>query len=76
MKNPSENLCGTYVTIDIKKLKIATEEEIEKAAEVLSNELKELVNTHVDSLADALVVGLGNEYITPDSLRAKGYCKY
>ena len=63
------NQFGTYVTIDIKKLKIATEEEIEEAANTLSEELKELVNTHVQSMEDVLVVGLGNEYITPDSLR-------
>ncbi len=62
---------GTYVTIDIKKLKIATEEEIEEAANVLSEQLKELVNLHVGSEADVLVVGLGNEYITPDSLGPK-----
>ena len=62
---------GTYVTIDIKKLKIATEEEIEEASNVLSEELKALVNLHIDSEADVLVVGLGNEYITPDSLGPK-----
>ena len=62
---------GTYVTIDIKKLKIATEEEIEQAANVLAEELKELVNIHVDLQADVLVVGLGNEYVTPDSLGPK-----
>ena len=62
---------GTYVTIDIKKLKIATEEEIEAAANVLSEELKALVNLHIDSAADVLVVGLGNEYITPDSVGPK-----
>ena len=31
---------GNYITIDIKKLKIAQDEEIKKAADVLSNELK------------------------------------
>ena len=65
---------GTYVTIDIKKLKIATEEEIEEAANVLSGELRGLVDTHIDKASDVLVVGLGNEYITPDSLRTKSYC--
>ena len=75
-KKQQENQYGTYVTIDIKKLKIATDEEIEIAANTLSDELKELVNVHVDNMADALVVGLGNEYITPDSLRTKGHCKY
>lgn len=62
---------GTYITIDVKKLKIATDEEIEEAAKVLADQLKELIELHVDSMADALVVGLGNEYITPDSLGPK-----
>lgn len=67
---------GTYITIDIKKLKIATEEEIENASNVLAEQLKELVNAHISSMDDVLVVGLGNEYITPDSLRTKSNSKY
>lgn len=52
-------------------MKIATEEDIEEAANTLTEELKELINAHVDTAADALVVGLGNEYVTPDSLGPK-----
>ena len=33
---------GDYITIDIKNLKIAEEEEIQKSAEILSNELSQL----------------------------------
>lgn len=62
---------GDYITIDIKKLKLATEEEIQKSAEVLSKELKELIQKHITSQEDILVVGLGNIYITPDSLGPK-----
>ena len=62
---------GTNITIDIKKLKVATEDEIEEAANILSGELKSIINLHVDSMADVLVVGLGNEYVTPDSLGPK-----
>ena len=62
---------GNYVTIDIKKLKIAQDEEIEKAAEILSKELKKIVDLHVDSKGEVLVVGLGNIYVTPDSLGPK-----
>ncbi len=62
---------GNYITIDIKKLKIAQEEEIKKAAEVLSNELKKVVDLHVDKQGETLVVGLGNIYVTPDSLGPK-----
>ena len=34
---------GTYVTIDVKKLKMAGEEEIQKTSEVLTDELKKIV---------------------------------
>ncbi len=62
---------GNYITIDIKKLKIAQEEEIQKASETLSNELKKIVDLHVDKQGETLVVGLGNIYVTPDSLGPK-----
>lgn len=62
---------GTYVTIDVKDLKIATEEEMEKAGEVLTKELKNIVNKHIGSQDEVLVVGLGNIYVTPDSLGPK-----
>ena len=63
---------GTYITIDIKDLKIAENEEIQKASEIVTKELKELINKHTDVKEDILVVGLGNIYVTPDSLRTKG----
>ena len=62
---------GNYITIDVKKLKIAQEEEITKAAETLSNELKKIIDMHIDSQGEVLVVGLGNIYVTPDSLGPK-----
>lgn len=62
---------GEYVTIDIKKLKIFQEEEIEEASDVLSKELKEILNKHVEPQEEILVVGLGNIYVTPDSLGPK-----
>ncbi len=62
---------GSYITIDVKKLKIATEEEIEETSNILAEQLKELINLHINSKEDVLVVGLGNEYITPDSLGPK-----
>ena len=63
---------GTYITIDIKDLKIAENQEIQKASEIVTKELKELINKHTDKEGDILVVGLGNIYVTPDSLRTKG----
>lgn len=62
---------GNYITIDVKKLKIAQEEEIQKAAETLSNELKKIIDAHIDKQGEVLVVGLGNIYVTPDSLGPK-----
>ena len=59
---------GTYITIDIKKINLLTEEEMNKAAEILSNELKNIVGEKVQSKDDILVVGLGNEEVTPDAL--------
>lgn len=62
---------GTYITIDIQKLRLAEEAEIQKSAEILSEELKEIINKHIKSKDDILVVGLGNIYVTPDSLGPK-----
>ena len=62
---------GNYITIDVKELKIAQDDEIEKAAEVLAEELKKIVDLHVDKKGEVLIVGLGNIYVTPDSLGPK-----
>ena len=62
---------GSYITIDIKKLKLATDEEIEKYGNVLSNELRKLIDMHSTKQDEILVVGLGNIYVTPDSLGPK-----
>lgn len=62
---------GTYITIDIQKLRLAEEAEIQKSAEVLSKDLKEIINKHIAPKDDILVVGLGNMYVTPDSLGPK-----
>lgn len=62
---------GNYITIDIKKLKTATDEDIESYSNILSNELRNLIDVHVSKQDDILVVGLGNIYVTPDSLGPK-----
>ena len=62
---------GSYITIDIKRLKLAQEEELQKAGEVLTNELKQVIGNHIDSQGEILVVGLGNIYVTPDALGPK-----
>ena len=62
---------GNYITIDIKKLKLAGEEEIQKSSEILSQELKNILDMHIDNQGEVLVVGLGNVYVTPDALGPK-----
>ena len=62
---------GNYVTIDVKKLKLAGEDEIQKTAETVSSELRKIIDFHIDKQGDILVVGLGNIYVTPDSLGPK-----
>lgn len=62
---------GNYITIDVRNLKIAGEEEIQKTSEVVTNELKKLIENHITKQDAILVVGLGNIYVTPDSLGPK-----
>lgn len=59
---------GNYITIDIQKMNIITEEEALKASETLANELRKLVENKIQSKEDVLIVGLGNEEVTPDAL--------
>lgn len=62
---------GTYITVDIKNFKIADEDKIQKASEVVTEELKKLIDEHSAKTDDILVVGLGNRFVTPDSLGPK-----
>ena len=62
---------GNYVTIDVKKLKIAEDEDIQKASDIVANELRKIIDIHTNKQGDILVVGLGNIYVTPDALGPK-----
>ena len=62
---------GNYITIDIKNLKTATEDDIQKTSEIVTKELKLLLDKHIDNKSSILVVGLGNLYVTPDALGPK-----
>ena len=62
---------GNYITIDVKKLNVATDEDIQKTAETLTKELKKIIDMHTDKQGDILIVGLGNIYVTPDALGPK-----
>lgn len=62
---------GNYITFDLKYLNVASNDEIQSAAEAVSQELKNLIESKVQKNEDILVVGLGNENVTPDSLGPK-----
>ena len=51
----SGNLFGTYVTIDIRDLKLATDEDIETASGVVKDELKKIIDSHCDSQDEMLL---------------------
>lgn len=59
---------GSYITIDINKINLLTEEENEQASDTLAKELKKLIGEKIQNKEDILVVGLGNEEVTPDAL--------
>ncbi len=62
---------GDYITIDLKNMKYMAEDEIQKASEVLCKELKNMIGKYINREQEILVVGLGNIYVTPDSLGPK-----
>ena len=69
---------GKYVTFDLKDLKYADENEIEESAKIISKELKSMIDDKIMKNKDkaikdtsVLVVGLGNQYVTPDALGPK-----
>ncbi|MGN1299053.1 MAG: GPR endopeptidase [Candidatus Scatovivens sp.] len=62
---------GNYVTVDINKINISTDEELEQISNVFTEELKKVINEHVQKQDEVLIVGLGNLYSTPDALGSK-----
>ena len=62
---------GNYITIDIKNFKGIIQDEIQKASEIVTQELKKLIDSHIQGQDSILVVGLGNIYVTPDALGPK-----
>lgn len=62
---------GEYITIDIKKLNNLSLEKEEEIINVFSKELLNIINKHIEKNDEILIVGLGNELATPDSLGAK-----
>lgn len=62
---------GEYITIDINKLNNITVEKEQEIIDVFSKELLKIINKHIEKNDEILVVGLGNEKATPDSLGSK-----
>lgn len=60
---------GKYITMEIKDIKYLEEKDKNKIINALSNEIKNLIGE--DKTKSILVVGLGNIYVTPDSLGPK-----
>ena len=62
---------GTYVTVDIKNLRLADDDEIENASNIISEELASIIDEKIGKQDEILVVGLGNQFVTPDALGPK-----
>lgn len=60
---------GSYVTIEIDEMLRENEDISERGAQAVCDELKKLITAQ--KLDSVLVVGLGNRYITPDSIGPK-----
>lgn len=59
---------GNYITIEIDSLQYESDELCDKASEIVCKELKKLIKSDNSAV---MVVGLGNRYITPDSVGPK-----
>lgn len=57
---------GNYITLEVEGVVDGPEEIKEKAAVAVSNELKRLIKFH--NKLKVLIIGLGNDKVTPDSL--------
>lgn len=62
---------GNYITLDVKKIKLADEERLEEIAKIVADELRYTIGEHAKNTDDIMIVGLGNLYVTPDALGPK-----
>lgn len=64
---------GNYITIETKDIKYLEDKEEHELVKIVSDELKNLIKGKEKSneKSSILIVGLGNEYITPDALGPK-----
>ncbi len=61
---------GNYVTIEISSLETENEELCRRGADALCSELKKMIGD-ISPEGSVLIAGLGNQYITPDSIGPK-----
>ena len=59
---------GRYVTLNVGKVWLLDDDAFERAAAVLAEELREVVEHVTDRLDSVLVAGLGNRFITSDAV--------
>jgi Germination protease. len=59
---------GRYITVSFEKLWLCGDDEINHVVSVISSELKMLVNKTAGNPKSILIAGLGNQYITTDSV--------
>lgn len=62
---------GNYITIDLDTINNLSLEKEKEVIQVFSNELKMIIDQHIDKCDEILIVGLGNLNATPDSFGAK-----
>lgn len=59
---------GTYITVNVGKLWLASDEQTESAVEVISEQLRKLSDKLIPNGGGVLVCGLGNREITSDAV--------
>src|SRR5690625_4322459 len=63
---------GRYITLETKAVKNSDSQQQQETAEVLSELLADLIKENqIKKSATCLIVGLGNDYVTPDALGPK-----
>ena len=62
---------GNYITIDLDTINNLSIEKEKEVIQVFSDELKMIIDQHIDKSDEILIVGLGNLNATPDSFGAK-----
>ena len=67
-KNAVKKDIGKYVTMEIRDVEYLTDEQKQAAIAAVANQIKILIGRDVNNI---LIVGLGNEAVTPDALGPK-----